>query len=151
MSWTLLWAKSRGDPRPRGDLCWVLLARTIILQLMYFADFDGMCAVSQEHFACGLHVLANVGLQINQLEAIRLVPLQLPNPSDPRALRVAKSILDDPSNRQTLPGPALCIGTSKRTVERLFHEDVGMTFSKWRQQLRPMQAMRLLADGANVT
>ncbi len=26
-----------------------------------------------------------------------------------------------------------------------------MTFSKWRQQLRPMQAMRLLAEGAKVT
>jgi AraC-like DNA-binding protein len=36
-------------------------------------------------------------------------------------------------------------------VERLFHDDVGMSFGKWRQQLRLMQAMRLLAEGAKVT
>jgi AraC-like DNA-binding protein len=36
-------------------------------------------------------------------------------------------------------------------VERLFQEEVGMTFGKWRQQLRLMQAMRLLAEGAKVT
>jgi AraC-like DNA-binding protein len=28
---------------------------------------------------------------------------------------------------------------------------VGMTFGRWRQQLRLMQAMRLLAEGAKVT
>ena len=87
----------------------------------------------------------------HQLEAVRLVPLQLPNPSNPRALRVAKSILDDPSNRQTLARLCKAAGTSKRTVERLFQEDIGMTFSKWRQQLRLIQAMRLLAEGAKVT
>lgn len=88
---------------------------------------------------------------VNQLEAIRPVPLQLPNPSDSRALRVAKSVLDDPSDRQTLAGLCKAAGASKRTVERLFQEDIGMTFSKWRQQLRLMQAMRLLAQGAKVT
>jgi AraC-like DNA-binding protein len=43
------------------------------------------------------------------------------------------------------------VGASKRTVERLFQEDVGMTFGKWRQQLRLMQALRLLAEGGKVT
>ena len=36
-------------------------------------------------------------------------------------------------------------------MERLFQEEVGMTFGKWRQQLRLMQSMRLLAEGAKVT
>jgi AraC-like DNA-binding protein len=88
---------------------------------------------------------------VHQLEAIRVVPLQLPNPSDERALRVAKMLWDDPSDRQTLSGLCKEAGASKRTIERLFQEDVGMTFGKWRQQLRLMQAMRLLAEGAKVT
>ncbi len=88
---------------------------------------------------------------VNQLEAIQVVPLQLPNPSDPRALRVAKVLLNDPSDRRTLTGLCKAAGASKRTVERLFQEDIGMTFGKWRQQLRLMQAMRLLAEGAKVT
>ncbi len=88
---------------------------------------------------------------VNQLDAIRVVPLQLPNPTDPRALRVAKAVLDDPSDRRPLTALCRAAGSSKRTVERLFQTDVGMTFSKWRQQLRLMQAMRLLAEGAKVT
>jgi AraC-like DNA-binding protein len=88
---------------------------------------------------------------VNQLEAIRVVPLRLPNPLDPRALRIAKVLWDDPSDRRTLRSLCKVAGASKRTVERLFQEDIGMTFGKWRQQLRLMQAMRLLADGAKVT
>jgi AraC-like DNA-binding protein len=43
------------------------------------------------------------------------------------------------------------VGAGKRTVERLFRDEVGMTPGKWRQQLRLMEAMRLLAEGAKVT
>ena len=88
---------------------------------------------------------------IDQMEGIELVALQLPNPSDPRALRVAAILLADPSDRRPLALISKSAGASKRTVERLFQEDVGMTFGKWRQQLRLMQAMRLLAEGAKVT
>jgi AraC-like DNA-binding protein len=88
---------------------------------------------------------------INQLEAIRMIPLQLRNPSDPRALRIAEVLLADPSDRRPLTHICKAAGAGKRTVERLFQEDVGMTFGKWRQQLRLMQAMRLLAEGAKVT
>jgi AraC-like DNA-binding protein len=88
---------------------------------------------------------------IDQLEAIQMVPLQLPTPSDPRALRVAELLSADPSDRRTLARICKVAGASKRTVERLFQEDVGMTVGKWRQQLRLMQAMRLLAEGAKVT
>jgi AraC-like DNA-binding protein/quercetin dioxygenase-like cupin family protein len=88
---------------------------------------------------------------IDQLEAIQMVPLQLPNPSDPRAVRVAALLVADPSDRRPLTLICRTVGASKRTVERLFQEELGMTFGKWRQQLRLMQAMRLLAEGAKVT
>ena len=88
---------------------------------------------------------------LDQFEAIQMVPLQLPNPSDPRALRIAAALFADPSDRRPLARFAKSAGASKRTLERLFQDDVGMTFGKWRQQLRLMQAMRLLAEGAKVT
>ncbi len=88
---------------------------------------------------------------IDEMEAIQTVPLQLPNPSDPRAVRIAEALLADPSDRRPLKEICRESGASKRTVERLFQEDVGMTFGKWRQQLRLMQAMRFLAEGAKVT
>jgi AraC-like DNA-binding protein len=88
---------------------------------------------------------------IDQLESIQMVPLQLPNPSDPRALRIAEALLTDPSESRTLQQLCKVAGAGKRTVERLFLDDVGITFGKWRQQLRLMRAMQLLAEGEMVT
>jgi len=128
---------------PRG--CCVVHVSTLLRELILHAC--SLVALDknvpwQSHL---IHVI------VNQLEAIRVVPLQLPNPTDPRGLRVAKILLDDPSDRRTLTSLCKAAATSKRTIERLFQEDIGMTFGKWRQQLRLMQAMRLLAEGAKVT
>jgi AraC-like DNA-binding protein len=108
---------------------------------------------------CGLGALKKtikrqshlIFLILDQLEASPKISLQLRNPSDPRAVRVAESLLANPSDRRPLTQICKRTGASKRTVERLFQQDVGMTFGKWRQQLRLMQAMRLLAEGAKVT
>jgi AraC-like DNA-binding protein/quercetin dioxygenase-like cupin family protein len=88
---------------------------------------------------------------IDQLETIQMVPLQLPNPTDPRALRIAQALLTDPSESRPLQQLCKVAGAGKRTLERLFLDDVGITFGKWRQQLRLMRAMQLLAKGENVT
>jgi AraC-like DNA-binding protein len=87
----------------------------------------------------------------DQLETIQMVPLQLRNPSDPRALRIAEALYTDPSESRPLQQLCKVAGASKRTVERLFLDDVGITFGKWRQQLRLMRAMQLLAEGEMVT
>ncbi len=88
---------------------------------------------------------------LDQLETVKMVPLQLPHPSDPRAVRVARTLIDDPSNRRPLAQLCRSSGASPRTIERLFQQEMGMTFGKWRQQLRLMHGLRLLADGAKVT
>jgi AraC-like DNA-binding protein len=92
-----------------------------------------------------------IDLIVDQLETIQMVSLQLPNPSDSRAIRIAQVLLSDPGDQRTLRQICKTAGAGKRTVERLFQKETGMTFGKWRQQLRLMQAMRLLADGAKVT
>jgi len=92
-----------------------------------------------------------IDIILDQLKAIPLLPLQLPNPSDPRAMRIAEVLIADPGNGRTLAQLCKAGGAGKRTVERLFQEDVGMSFGRWRQQLRLMQAMRLLGEGAKVT
>jgi AraC-like DNA-binding protein len=92
-----------------------------------------------------------IDVLLDQLRGIQLVPLQLPTPSDPRARRVAQVLLADPGDRRPLARICRDAGASKRTLERLFQAEVGMTCGKWRQQVRLLQALRLLADGATVT
>ena len=88
---------------------------------------------------------------LDQLHAIELVPLQLPGLSDPRAKRVAAALLAEPADSRSLDEMCRSSGASRRTVERLYRHETGMTLGKWRQQLRLMHAMRLLAEGAKVT
>jgi AraC-like DNA-binding protein len=117
------------------------LLKELILQICVFGSLKKRTKV-QRHL---------IDVVIDQLEVVQMVPLQLPNLSDPRAVRVAEVFMADPSDGRTLAQICKISGASKRTVERLFQEEVGMTFGKWRQQLRLMQALRLLAEGAKVT
>jgi AraC-like DNA-binding protein len=79
------------------------------------------------------------------------VPLQLPAPRESRALHVAEILLDDPCDRRPLEVLCKAAGASKRTIERAFRADTGLTFGKWRQQLSLLHAIRLLAAGNDVT
>jgi AraC-like DNA-binding protein/quercetin dioxygenase-like cupin family protein len=109
--------------------------------------------------ACSFPALRNttswqrhlIQVVLDQLQTVQMVPLQLPHLSDPRAVRIADALVGAPGKSQTLAKICKTGGASKRTVERLFQEETGMTCGRWRQQLRLMQAMRLLAEGAKVT
>src|ERR1700730_305471 len=109
--------------------------------------------------ACTMHTLKKsvkwqmhlVAVILHQLEAVQTVPLQLPHLSDPRLVRIAEILMSDPRDSRTLTQLCKGTGAGKRSVERLFQQEIGMTFGKWRQQLRLMQGMRLLAEGAKVT
>jgi AraC-like DNA-binding protein len=109
--------------------------------------------------ACTVHALKKtvkwqahlVAVILHQLEAAPTIPLQLPHLSDPRLVRIAEMLKRDPGDCQTLAELCRVTGAGKRSVERLFQREIGMTFGKWRQQVRLMQGMRLLAEGAKVT
>lgn len=88
---------------------------------------------------------------LDQLATSGTVPLQLPNPSDPRACKVAEVLLNDSGEQRTLHELCRSAGASKRTIERIFQRETSMSFGKWRQQLRIMQALRLLAAGEKVS
>lgn len=88
---------------------------------------------------------------LDQLEAVRSIPLQLPHPADTRAMRVVKELSANPGDERTLQRLCRDCGASKRTVERIFLRETKMTFGKWRQQLRLLRSLELLASGEKVT
>jgi AraC-like DNA-binding protein len=88
---------------------------------------------------------------LDQLRVLPALPLELPMPLDPRALRLATRIRDNPGDRAPLTTLAKAAGASLRTLERLFQADTGMTLGRWRQQARLLTAVRLLATGESVT
>jgi len=92
-----------------------------------------------------------IGVILDELETLPVVALQLPVPHDPRALRVAELVRQNPSERSSLQEISRTAGASKRTIERLFIAQTGMSFGRWRQQARLLHALRLLAVGESVT
>jgi AraC-like DNA-binding protein len=88
---------------------------------------------------------------VDQLQAVDSIPLQLPQPADARAMRIVQVLLANPGEQATLNKLCKECGASKRTIERLFLAETKMTFRKWRQQLRLLHALQLLASGEKVT
>jgi AraC-like DNA-binding protein len=92
-----------------------------------------------------------IGVILDQLEALRTTALQLPNPTDGRALKIAALLRKNPGTQESLAEIGRQVGASTRTIERLFRAETGLPFNQWRQRLRLIHALRLLAGGESVT
>jgi AraC-like DNA-binding protein len=110
-------------------------------------------------FACEFEVLDKktnvqghlVGVILDQMQQAQTVPLQLPRPSDPRARRVAETLMKSPGDERTLDEICRSAGGCMRTIERLFQKETGLSIGKWRQQSRLMHALQLVGGGENIT
>ena len=76
--------------------------------------------------------------------------LEVPMPSDPRAGRIARTLLDNSSIDHDLDRWADEAGASRRTLARLFRSETGLGFAEWRARLRAIDGLARLADGASV-
>jgi len=94
------------------------------------------------------HLLACL---LDQLEGIDSIAVSLPLPRDPGALRVAQRIQEEPGSDEPIDRAARSVGMSRRTLERRFANETGMTLGRWRQQARLLNALTRLAAGATVT
>ena len=87
---------------------------------------------------------------LEQLEAHEQAPLELPEPSDHRARRVAEMLRANPADRRPLAKLASAAGASHRTIERLFSTETGMSFGRWRVRYKMLVALEQLAHGESV-
>jgi transcriptional regulator GlxA family with amidase domain len=78
-------------------------------------------------------------------------PLQRRRSRAARLRAVAQLLYDQPADKTPLAELGRAIGASARTLSRLFHDELGLTFYQWRTQLRVYRALVLLADGHDTT
>jgi len=127
------------------DDCRVLtvtpLLRELILRVIDLAALDSR----DEAHARLLAVL------LDELRDAPDTPLLLPMPADTRAGAIARHVLADPAAEDDLDALGRRFGASRRTAERLFRAETGLSFGLWRQKARLMTAARLLAEGRSVT
>lgn len=91
-----------------------------------------------------------IDLMLDQLETAQAIPLQLPTPVDVRAQRLATILERDPSDARSLTALCRQVGASKRTIERAFERETNLSLGKWRQQLRLLRSLELLAAGEKI-
>lgn len=89
-------------------------------------------------------------LIVSHLQAASPIPTVLAMPRDGRARTVAEKVLAESTRHRTLAQLCKAAGTSPRTVERLFHRELGTDFETWRRQARLMRAVELLVTGHSV-
>jgi AraC-like DNA-binding protein/quercetin dioxygenase-like cupin family protein len=88
---------------------------------------------------------------LDLLEPLPSAPLAVRMPSDPRAVRVAEALRDNPSDQSGLAAFAQLADTSARTLSRLFVAETGSSFDRWRTGIRMWAAVTMLADGQPVS
>ncbi|MBO9708766.1 MAG: helix-turn-helix transcriptional regulator [Caulobacter sp.] len=88
------------------------------------------------------------------LDEIRILPaepLGLSLPRDPRLVRIARALIEDPADPRDLDQWADWGAVSSRTLSRRFVTETGFSFTAWRQRARLMRSLEMLAAGAPVT
>ena len=93
-------------------------------------------------------------LLFHEMEHADTQPLGVPMPSvssgDRRLRNLCEAVMQAPTQHSTLAAWAAHAGASERTLARLFRDELGTSFQRWRQQVVLAHAMPMLARGVSV-
>ncbi|NYT39079.1 AraC family transcriptional regulator [Allopusillimonas soli] len=95
------------------------------------------------------HLLSE--LLLEELNTPPALPFHLPWPQDAQIQNVCHQLMGDPSHQATAGDWASTLAIGEKTFHRRFVKSTGMTFGKWRQQLRLMSSLTQLMQGAPIT
>lgn len=115
--------------------------RALILKVVSFGqdyDMDGQAGRIVE-------------VLLDEIDAMPIAPYGATMPLDPRLLRVCAAILANPADNRDVDELAHIAGMARRTFTRAFKRETGMGLAVWRQQVRLMEALSLMAAGRPVT
>jgi AraC-like DNA-binding protein len=133
------------SPTLAADECRVLsvtpLLRELILRIVSMPALDLRVPTDQRL----------LGVLLDEMTVAPVAPLMLPLPVDSRALAVARHVLGCPCGGEALDRLSRRYGVGRRTLERLFRNETGMSFGLWRQKVRMLDSVRLLSEGKSVT
>ncbi|MBS0362444.1 MAG: helix-turn-helix transcriptional regulator, partial [Proteobacteria bacterium] len=87
----------------------------------------------------------------SRIRAATEQPSRIRAPAGSRLGRICDAIISDPSDNRTIDYWAARLAMSRRTLTRRFREEIGMSFSMWRQQVRLQEALVRLEMGQPIT
>lgn len=92
-----------------------------------------------------------VQVLLDQLASLPEVGFSLPLPRHERLLGLCNELIEDPELSVSLGVWAERLGTSQKTLMRLFQRETGLSFRGWRQRMRLLSSLGTLEQGRSVT
>lgn len=90
-------------------------------------------------------------VMLDQISSVDMASLQLSIPDDRRLKKIYDLLSVNPGDNRTLDEWGKTVGATGRTLARIFRHETGMSFGRWRQQVRLMEALRRLGVNEPVT
>ncbi len=129
--------------KPPGDACTVVnvspLLRELIVRAVHLGALDAAVPAHRRL----------IGVIRDELAALTAVPLQLPLPRDPRAVRLS-DLARQPGAAPDIARLLRQSGASRRTMERLFRTETAMSLGQWLRRARLLEGLRRIAAGDTV-
>lgn len=92
-----------------------------------------------------------IALLLNTLPRLTHVTDHLPWPKSVELLKICNQLYKQPGIKKTTSTLSENSSMSKRTLERKFHQETGMTIQAWNLRLRYLKAIELLSAGHSIT
>ncbi|RWR27423.1 AraC family transcriptional regulator [Sinirhodobacter populi] len=124
--------------------CTVEITPMVREMILHLADEQDVESVADASTGRLMQVL------LEQLEAMPRTRFGLPVSLHPKLKAIVETLTNNPADRSTLTQWAVRAAMSERTLARLIIRETGMTFGRWRQQLRILISLRQLAEGKTV-
>lgn len=140
----------------REDVCACLPERDCVVQVSaLLRELIAALARADDAATSSTRRMRLLGaLLVEELRTPALLPLHLPWPAgdaDSAMRHVCQALLDSPGDTATAAEWANRLAMGDKTFHRRFLRATGMSFGKWRQQLRLMSSLTLLMQGMPIT
>ncbi|ODN43975.1 hypothetical protein BGC07_01505 [Piscirickettsia litoralis] len=88
---------------------------------------------------------------VDEIIRAEKTPYIIPLPQDKRAKKATEILMQHTDQSLSIQTIAKNVGTSSRTLTRLFKKETGMNFSQWHQQLKLIRSIEFLSTTRSVT
>lgn len=132
-----------------GKECFIIrvsnLLHELLIRLNQITQIDPPNIVSSQEVSDALQILI-----FEEIHRANLLSIQIPWPKDKRLLKICQQLLHSPNHSKDLTDWADDIGTSSRTLMRMFQKETGLSYRAWIQQMHIAHALSKISNGESI-
>ncbi|MDH1726902.1 helix-turn-helix transcriptional regulator [Acinetobacter johnsonii] len=132
-----------------GQHCFIIrvskLLHELLIRLNAIEHIPPSELISSDELSRSLQILI-----FDEIHKANLLPIQIPWPQDRRLMNICQALLSTPDQLKDLSTWADKIGTSSRTLMRMFQKETGLSYRAWVQQMHIAHALSKIANGESV-